>query len=186
MKDSLHQVFEGKLKICKREKCEYSCCNDDEVQEWVIEFLAFHERLKDFLKKQGINIIFTKDRVFFKNCSDGHQCKFLKNTLNKDIDPRPIDCKIYPFTVDWETIDFDKKIVNLYYWDNECPLIKKKIPQSFKKKVENILKRDFAFLFYGINFEIKFIDKILKRKKNAICPNRHIHVNSKKITKHIY
>lgn len=174
------QTFEGKLKICPKEKCNCSCCNDDEVQEWVIEFLAFHERFKDFLKKQGIVIKFVEDRVFFKNCSDGKQCKFLKYSLNKNIDPRPIDCKIYPYAVDWETIDFNKKIINLYYWDNECPLVKEEIPQSFKKDVENILKRDFAYLFYGINFEIKFIDKPLKIKKNAICPGGHIHINSKK------
>jgi hypothetical protein len=161
------QNFEGKLRNCKRDKCTCSCCDDDEVQEWVIEYLSFHERLKDFLKEQGITIGFTGDRVFFKNCSDGHQCKFLKYSLNKDIDPRPIDCKIYPFAVDWETIDFDNKIVNLYYWDDECPLIKKNIPLSFKKSVESILSRDFACLFHGIQFKFKFNNEIFpsQRKK---------------------
>jgi len=36
--------------------------------------------------------------------------QILEIFFNKDIDPRPIDCKIYPFVVDWDSIDFDKKI----------------------------------------------------------------------------
>ena len=159
------QNFEGKLRNCKRDLCTCSCCDDDEVQEWIIEYLSFHERFKDLLIEQGISINFIGDRVFFKNCSDGHQCKFLKYSLNKDIDPRPIDCKIYPFVVDWKSIDFDKKIIKLYYWDNTCPLTKKRIANSFKTTVENILKRDFAFLFHGAQFKIKFMDKIFPEHK---------------------
>jgi len=93
----------------------------------------------------------------------------LKYALNKDIDPRPIDCKIYPFVVDWDTIDFDKKIVKLYYWDNTCQLVKeKKIPKEFKKEVEHIIKRDFAHLFWGTKFKIEFVNKVYKHKHKMI------------------
>lgn len=161
------QIVEGKLRICPKENCPCSCCDDDEVQEWAIEFFAFHEKIKELLKENGIKIKFIKDRVFFKNCSDGKQCKFLKYSPNKNIDPRPIDCKIYPYAVDWETIDFDKKVVNLYFWDNECPIANKNIPKSFQKSVKKILSRDFTRLFNGAKFTFTFNNKIFpaKRKK---------------------
>lgn len=150
---------------CKKCLCENTCCDDDQVEEWINEYFAFHERIKDYLVSRGIKINFVGDRVRFLNCSDGKECKFLRYSLNKSIDPRPIDCKIYPFVVDWESIDFDKKIVKLYYWDNECPLVKTNtIPLKFRKEVETIIKRDFAVLFYGTRFRVKFIDKVFKHK----------------------
>lgn len=143
--------------------CQACCCDDDQVQEWLNEYFAFHERMKDFLISKGVGIKFNGDRVNFKNCSDGKNCKFLKYSLNKNIDSRPIDCKIYPYVVDWEDIDFDKKIAKLYYWDNEYPLVKNNsISEEFKKEVEKIVKRDFAILFYGARFEIKFMRKVHK------------------------
>ncbi len=155
------------MKGCRKNSCRDTCCDDDRVEEWVNEYFAFHERLKDYIASLGIKIKFVKDRVQFKNCSDGKGCKFLKHSLNKDIDPRPIDCKIYPFCVDWKEIDFDKKIVRLYYWESNwedcCTLVKKNaIPKLFKKEVETIIKRDFAVLFYGARFKVKFIDEIYK------------------------
>lgn len=156
------QYTEGKLEGCKKELCACTCCDDDKVEEWVDEYFAFHEKYKDYLKSLGIKITFTGDRVRFKNCSDGKQCKFLKYALNKDIDPRPIDCKIYPYCVDWKSIDFDNKIVNVYLWDKDCPLVKNnKIPEAFRKEVAKILKRDFGILFYGVRFKIRFINKVL-------------------------
>ena len=154
------QFVEGALKECKKDFCEDTCCDDDHVEEWANEFFAFHERMKDHLTSNGIKIKFAGDRVQFKNCSDGKRCKFLKHSLNKDIDPRPIDCKIFPFWVDWNSIDFDKKIVNLYYWDDSCPLVKNNsVPNEFRKEVENIIKRDFAVLFYGAIFTVNFVNK---------------------------
>ena len=157
------QYVEGEIKGCKKEKCECSCCDDDEVVEWVDEYFVFHEGIKDHLTSVGIKIEFQGDRVYFKNCSNGKECKFLKYSLNKDIDSRPIDCKIYPFMVDWETIDFNKKIVKLYYWDDDCPLVAKdKILPEFRKEVEVIIKRDFAVLFHGAQFRVKFVNKVHK------------------------
>ncbi len=154
------QFFEGKIKGCKGIKCGCSCCDDDMVEEWVNEYFLFHEALKDLLESHGVKIIFAGDRVRFKNCSTGKECKFIKYSSNKDRDLRPIDCKIYPYQVDWGSIDFDKKIVNLYFWDKDCPLTKNnKIPQDFKKEVEAIIKRNFAVLFYGANFKVRFINK---------------------------
>ncbi len=154
------QYFEGKLNKCRGANCDNCCCDDDEVQEWIHEYFAFHERIKDYLKSLGIKIKFKGDRVEFKKCSDGRDCKFIKNSLNKDFDPRPIDCKIYPFVVDWDTIDFDNKIVNLHYWDNSCPLIQKNfITKKFKKEVDNIIKRDFGILFFGARFNVNFVEK---------------------------
>ena len=151
------QYVEGELKGCKKHECPQTCCDDDQVEEWVNEYFAFHERMKEHLLSLGIKIHFVRDRVRFTNCSNGKECKFLKHSLNKDIDPRPIDCKIYPFVVDWGTIDFNNKIVKLNYWDDTCPLIKNNgITKEFKKEVETILKRDFAVLFYGARFDIKF------------------------------
>lgn len=159
-KEKKVQYFEGGLKNCKKDDCGCTCCDDDQVQEWTNEYFAFHERIKDHLTSHGVKITFTGDRVNFKNCSDGHNCKFIKYSLNKDIDPRPIDCKIYPFIVDWGSIDFNNKIVRLYYWDDDCPLVKmNKIPKEFKKEVENIIKRDFGFLFYGAQFKVQFLGK---------------------------
>jgi hypothetical protein len=156
------QYVEGKIGWCKNCPKEKSCCDDDLVEEWVNEYFIFHERMKEYLIKLGIKIEFKGDRVFFKGCSDGAQCKFLKYSLNKDIDPRPIDCKIYPFTIDWKSINFDKKIVKVYYWDRDCPLVKNNIiAESFKIEVENILKRDLSLLFYGAIFKIEFVDEVL-------------------------
>ena len=158
------QFVEGKLEGCKKDSCEDTCCDDDQVEEWANEYFAFHERIKDHLASVGIKIEFIGDRIRFKNCSDGKRCKFLKHSLNKDIDPRPIDCKIYPFCVDWDSIDFDKKIVKLYYWESSCPLVKNNsIPINFRKEVENIIKRDFAVLFYGARFKVEFINEVHKK-----------------------
>jgi hypothetical protein len=160
---SKKQYVEGLIKRCQKAKCACTCCDNDEVEEWLFEYFAFHERMKDHLTSIGIKIDFFGDRVRFTNCSDGKDCKFLKYSLNKDIDPRPIDCKIYPFVVDWPSIDFDNKIVRLYFWDKDCPLVKNnKISQEFKKEVENIIKRNFAVLFYNAQFKIKFSNKIFK------------------------
>jgi len=160
---SKKQYIEGLIGKCQRSKCECTCCDDGLVEEWVDEYFAFHERIKDHLTSIGIQIDFCDDRVKFIHCSDGKACKFLKYSLNKDVDARPIDCKIYPFVVDWETIDFDNKIVKLYYWDEDCPLIKKKlISPEFKNEVENIIKRYFAVLFYGAQFKVKFSKKVFK------------------------
>lgn len=156
------QFTEGVLKGCAKEKCACSCCDNDKVEEWIIEYFAFHERLKDHLIKSGIKMEFINDRVRFKNCSDEEKCKFLLFSTNKDIDPRPIDCKIYPFAVDWKNIDFDKKTVNLLLWDHDCPVAKnKKIPKEFKEEVKKIIKRDFAVLFYGARFKVNFSNEIL-------------------------
>lgn len=157
------QFIEGKLRGCKKSACKQHCCDDDEVQEWVDEYFAFHDRMKDYLKSLGIKIEFRDDRVNFKNCSDGRNCKFLKYSANKDIDPRPIDCKIYPYEVDWDSIDFDNKVVSLYYWDNSCPIVKKRaIPKNFKQEVEGIIKREFAVLFHGARFSVKFVNRVHK------------------------
>jgi len=159
------QFVEGKLAGCAGRFCEDICCDDNKVIEWVVEYLAYHDNIKDHLLSHGINIEFKEDRVYFTGCSDGKKCKFLKYALNKNVDPRPIDCKIYPFVVDWDTIDFDKKIVKLYYWDNTCPLVKQnKIPLEFRKEVENIITRDFAFLFFGAKFKVKFMADVYKHK----------------------
>ena len=156
------QIVEGKLTGCNGDLCKTTCCDDNRVEEWANEYFAFHERIKDHISSLGIKIDFIGDRVQFKNCSDGKKCKFLLNSLNKDVDPRPIDCKIYPFTVDWKSIDFDNKIVRVYYWDKGCPLvINNSIPEDFKKEVENIIRRDFGFLFYGAKFKVEFIDEVL-------------------------
>ncbi|MFH0857012.1 MAG: hypothetical protein V1860_03890 [bacterium] len=155
------QHLEGELPECAKALCECSCCDNDQIEEWTNEYFAFHERMKDHLISKDVKIEFIGDRVRFINCSDGKKCKFLKYSLNKDIDPRPIDCKIYPYVVDWENIDFDRKTVNLYYWDNDCPVVKSNlISDKFKKEVENIIKRDFAFLFYGARFNVKFYNKV--------------------------
>ena len=157
------QFMEGQMKGCKKYACQHSCCDDDQVEEWTAEYFAFHERMKDHIASIGIKMKFIGDRVQFKNCSDGRLCKLLTHSLNKDIDPRPIDCKIYPFVVDWDSINFDKKIVKLYYWDNECPLVvNKSIPEEFRKEAVHIIKRDFAVLFYGARFEVKIIDEVYK------------------------
>jgi Fe-S-cluster containining protein len=154
------QYIEGLISGCERNDCQDTCCDDDQVEEWVNEYFAFHERMKDHLTSLGIKIEFAGDRVRFKHCTDGKRCKLLKYSLNKDVDPRPIDCKIFPFVVDWDSIDFDKKIVDLYYWDDSCPLVKEnKIPGDFRKEVENIIKRDFAVLFYGARFAVNFKNK---------------------------
>lgn len=154
------QLVEGLIKNCTRELCKCSCCDDGEVEEWVDEYFAFHERIKDHLSAQGIVIKFEGDRVRFLHCSDGKKCKFLSASLNKDIDARPIDCKIYPYVVDWETIDFDNKVVNVYYWDESCPMVKKNLlDEHFKNEVEDIIKRNFNYLFYGAQFKIRFTGK---------------------------
>lgn len=159
------QIKEGKLKGCLGMKCKCTCCDDDEVEEWINEYLFFHDRIKDFIKSKGIEIEFVDDRVRFKKCSDGKHCKFLQFPLNKGLDMRPIDCKIYPFAVDWHTIDFDKKIVNILYCDNDCLFVQKKlIDDDFRKEVVDILRRDFTLLFYGVDFEFRFAEQFIDKK----------------------
>ncbi len=156
---------EGKLTGCYGHLCGCGCCDDDQVEEWVVEYFAYHDKIKNYLISRGIEIEFADDRVRFHNCSDGKNCKFLKYSTSSGVDIRPIDCKIYPFAVDWHTIDFDKKIVYVYYNDDLCPLYKAgKITDDFKKEVEKILRRDFAFLFYGTNFEFVFKDEFIDMK----------------------
>ena len=162
---SQKQFFEGKLKGCEGYKCLDSCCNikGEETEEWINEYFAFHEKFKDHLISCGIEIEFVGDRVKFKNCTNGRECKFLTHSLNKDIDPRPVDCKIYPYAIDWKSVDFDKKIVKIYYSDDNCPLVKNNtIPDEFRCQVESIVKRDMAALFYGSRFNVKFINEIFK------------------------
>jgi len=49
----------------------------------------------------------------------------------------------------------------LYLWDSGCPVVKsKKIPEKFKKEVEDIIKRDFAVLFHGARFSVKFVNRV--------------------------
>lgn len=163
LKYAIKPIHRRATERMQKNSYEDTCCDDDQVEEWVNEYFAFHERIKDHITSLGIKIRFAGDRVQFKNCFDGKRCKFLKYSLNKDIDPRPIDCKIYPFCVDWNSIDFNKKIVKLYYWDDSCPSVKNKvIPDDFRQEVETIIKRDFTVLFYGARFKVKFIDEIYK------------------------
>lgn len=151
---------------CAKENCNCSCCDEDEVQEWIVEYLAFHHRMKDFLKDKGIKIVFKGDRVEYKNCSTGKECKFIKYATNKDIDSRPIDCKIYPYLVDWKDLDWEKGIVNLYFWDLGCPLVQKnKISKDFKDSITKVIKRDFSLLFYGIDFDVVFHDYVKNQPK---------------------
>lgn len=156
------QLKEGKLKGCRGYRCNCTCCDDDVVEEWINEYCAFHDKYKQKIIDLGIKIHFIADRVYFTKCSDGKNCKFLKLSADGSGDFRPIDCKIYPYAVDWDTIDFDKRIVKLYYWDDECPLARlNKVPSEFKKDVIKILKRDFALLFFSFDFKFVFVDKVI-------------------------
>ncbi|MCX6761271.1 MAG: hypothetical protein NTY33_00275 [Candidatus Moranbacteria bacterium] len=160
------QLKEGKINGCKGYRCSSCCCDDDLVEEWALEFMAFHDRMKNYWLSKGIKIEFLDDRVRFRNCSDGKECKFITYSPNKEIDSRPIDCKIYPYLVDWDTIDFDKKIVHLYFWDEDCPLVKDGlVSQKFKKEIEEIIKYNFSLLFHGAKFEVRFVNKILKNHR---------------------
>lgn len=153
------KIAEGCLSVCKKEKCPVSCCDDVGVEEWVMEYLAFHDRARVFWESKGIKFKFKGDRVGVTNCSTGKECKFLKYSLSKDYDQRPIDCKIYPYFVDWEEIDFNKKKINLYFADFDCPLTKEQMPPEFKDNVSRIIKRDFSLLFFGADFEVIFHDQ---------------------------
>ena len=158
MNQNEEQFCEGLfLKECQKCGCKRNCCDDDCVEEWIIEFFHFHEKMKDFLISHGIKMSFDGDRVHFKDCSEGKECKFLKYAQDKTADPRPIDCKIYPYNVDWDNMDFDKKVVILYCHDTRCPMIKnEKVDKELRKEVERIIKRDFSLLFNGAQFEVEF------------------------------
>lgn len=162
------QYMEGKLEGCLGKNCKSSCCDDKRVEEWIPEYSFFHASIKDYLISKGINMRFhgkRRDLVRFTNCSDpiDRSCKFLKYATNRDVDPRPIDCKIYPYAVDWKTIDFKKGIVKVYLWDRGCPLVKvNAIPESFRNQVNMILGRDFGRIFHGMKFEFKYVNKVLK------------------------
>ena len=161
------QLKEGKIKGCEGSRCNACCCDNDLVEEWVIEYMTFHDRMKDYWLSTGIKMEFVNDVIRYRNCSDGKECKFIKYSPNKDIDLRPIDCKIYPYVVDWNMIDFDKKIVHLYFWDNDCPLAKSKsIPAEFKKEVKEIIEYGFAALFDGAKFKVEFVNKVFKNHRD--------------------
>jgi hypothetical protein len=155
----MEQRIEGRLEGCQRNACRSTCCDDDRVEEWVNEYLRFHAPMKEHLRALGIHISFVGDRVSFTNCTDGKNCKFLKYAPDKMKDPRPIDCKIFPYAVDWPTIDFDKMRVNVYYWDNSCPLVREHaIPEEFRHEVERIIRRDFKEIFCGADFTVRFVE----------------------------
>lgn len=50
------QYIEGVLPECKKHLCERSCCDDGEVMEWINEYFALHERIKEHLIFKGIKI----------------------------------------------------------------------------------------------------------------------------------
>jgi len=37
------QKIERHLAQCRGSECEKTCCDDDEVQEWMPEYFAFHD-----------------------------------------------------------------------------------------------------------------------------------------------
>jgi hypothetical protein len=171
------QYMEGGLDGCLGNGCKVSCCDDKRVEEWVPEFSTFHRVFKDYLRSLGVNITFgvqievpgsrnnsvRQDLVQFTNCSEDGKCKFLRYAPNRDIDPRPIDCKIYPYAVDWKTIDWDRNVFKVHLWDNGCPVVESDsgIPQSFRDKVTYILKRDFKTLF-GADFSFEYVNEVLQ------------------------
>lgn len=174
-------VKEGLIKACGGCQCGCSCCDYKEVEEWIIEYCAFHDRVKDYLKEKGVKLKFVSDVVRFYNCSDGKNCKLVKYATNKQIDLRPIDCKIYPYAVDWHTIDFDKRTIKICWWDNDCPLVKnKQTPADFKEEVMRILRRDFSLLFYGMDFSFEFVDKTLGRTGSRKFGNKMLNPSYKK------
>ena len=161
------QHMEGILEGCEGHDCLDSCCDDAQIEERTNEYLVFHKKLKDHLISHGVSIDFLNDRVRFSNCSDGKTCKFLKHSPNKGIDPRPLDCKIFPFVVDWDSVDFNKKSINLYSSDKSCPLVKNNaIPNDFKREVEVIIKRDMAVLFSNHEFKVNFMTTANKNLDN--------------------
>jgi hypothetical protein len=151
------QFLEEDLKKCKETKCDAKCCyNISPVKEWVAEYFMFHDKIRDKLVSDGVKIDFREGRFFFERCFNKGKCSFLKHSP-EGVDLRPIECKIYPYRVDWHSVDFDNKIVILFCIDGNCPLVKDKAEnERYKKEVERIIKRDFALLFNGAQFEVAF------------------------------
>ena len=152
------QFCEGCFSGCRKHGCYIeNCCKYNLNQGCVNEYFLFQEKMKDILILHGVDISFENGMVFYRNCVDGNDCKFLKYAPDKNVDPRPFDCKIYPYTFDWSSVDFNEKIVFVYCGDNHCPIvIDKKEDEEFRKEVKEIVKRNFALLFNGAKFRVQF------------------------------
>jgi len=158
MNQNEEQFLEEDLEKCKKMNCNANCChNISPIKEWIVEYFMFHDKIKNELISDGVKINFKEEKVFFENCSLGKmKCSFLKHSP-EGVDLRPIECKIYPYRVDWHSVDFDNKVVILFCIDENCPLVKDKTEnEKYKKEIERIIKRDFALLFNGAQFGVAF------------------------------
>ena len=154
---SEEQFLEEDLKKCKETKCDAKCCdNISPVREWVAEYFIFHDKIRDKLVSNGVKIDFKEGKFFFERCFNKGECSFLKYSP-RGVDLRPIECKIYPYRVNWRGVDFNKKIVILFCINESCPLVKnKKEDKEYRKEIEKIIKRNFALFFNGAQFEVQF------------------------------
>ena len=158
MDSNKEQFLEKDLERCKKMNCNAECChNISPVREWIVEYFTFHDKIRDKLISSGVKINFKEDKVFFENCSPGkRECSFLKHSP-ENVDLRPLECKIYPYRMDWHNVDFDKKSVILFCVDGNCPLVREnKKDEEYRREIEKIIKRDFAKLFNGVEFEVQF------------------------------
>lgn len=156
------QYVEGLLRGCARSACSTSCCDNHRVEAWTPEWYAFHALQRNHFESYGVRFSQARDGrhrsdvIRFRNCSEDGRCKLILYAPDRDVDPRPIDCKIYPYAIDWESIDLRRNEVYVGFWDKTCPMIAQGIPPSFRNQVTKILRRDLARLFNNTVFDMKF------------------------------
>ncbi len=150
--------MEGELKGCKGAACEVGCCDDGAATLWVDELRLFPENIQQQLQEQGVTLTQLNDRVVLSNCSVDKQCAF--SLIGSKKDYRPMDCKIYPYSIDRSGLDVLNAKVHLYFWDDICPVVvDNAVDDAFKHAVVQIVEHDF-YTIYGRKFTAILHDEV--------------------------
>jgi hypothetical protein len=150
--------MEGELKGCKGAACEVGCCDDGAASMWLDELRLFPEKVQQQIQDLGVELEQVNDRLLLTNCSVNKECVF--TLIGSKKDHRPMDCKIYPYSIDRSGLDALNNQVHLYFWDNLCPVvIDNQVDEGFKQGVINIVEHDFLAL-YGRKFTAILHDEV--------------------------
>ncbi len=134
--------MDGRLESCLGSFCPVSCCSRGYAEPIDDFFNSYLGQNLDELWNLGIFFEFRDGKVWFKNCSDGEECKVLKY-LGDGGDVRSIVCKIFPYVHNW-----------LQYGDDKFPAVFLKpcpatmpghtVPKKFTTEVLRLVSEHYS------------------------------------------